>query len=233
MAVKLISAKDAARSNGIKVLVYGESGAGKTRLITTCHQPTVVLSAEAGLLSIRDADVSVIEVASIADIKEAWEFLNSDDGAHFKWVCLDSISEIAEVVLAAEKRIEKDPRRAYGSMSEQMVEMVKAFRDLPGRNVYVSAKLDKVKDEVVGGLFYGPSAPGQQLGKALPYLFDEVFCLRVERDAEGNLTRWLQTQGDNQRIAKDRSGALEMYETPDLAAIADKIFQPAAMKKAA
>jgi len=232
MAVKLISAREAAHMNGLKVLVYGESGAGKTRLITTTGEPTVVISAEAGLLSIRDSDVSVIEVGSIDDVKEAWSFLASDEGAHFKWVCLDSISEIAEVVLADEKRNEKDPRRAYGVMAEQMIELVKAFRDLPGRNVYVSAKLDKIKDELSGGLMYGPSAPGAQLGKALPYLFDEVFMLRVERDAEGNLTRWVQTQGDNQRIAKDRSGALEMFETPDLAAIVTKIFQPK-LKKAA
>ena len=232
MAVKLISAKEAAHLNGLKVLVYGESGAGKTRLITTTGEPTVVISAEAGLLSIRDSDVSVIEVGSIDDVREAWSFLSSEDGARFRWVCLDSISEIAEVVLADEKRNEKDPRRAYGAMSEQMVELVKAFRDLPGRNVYVSAKLDKVKDEITGGLMYGPSAPGQQLGKALPYLFDEVWMLRVERDADGNLTRWLQTQGDNQRIAKDRSGALEMFETPDLAAVIAKIFQPK-LKKAA
>ncbi len=232
MAVKLISAKEAAHLNGLKVLVYGESGAGKTRLITTTGEPTVVISAEAGLLSIRDSDVSVIEVNSIDDVREAWSYLASEEGSHFKWVCLDSISEIAEVVLADEKRNEKDPRRAYGVMSEQMVELVKAFRDLPGRHVYVSAKLDKVKDEVSGGLMYGPSAPGQQLGKALPYLFDEVWMLRVERDAEGNLTRWLQTSGDNQRIAKDRSGALEMFETPDLAAIVAKIFQPK-LKKAA
>ena len=232
MAVKLISAREAAHLNGLKVLVYGESGAGKTRLLTTTGEPTVVISAEAGLLSIRDSDVSVIEVGSIADVHEAYEFLAGGDGARFKWVCLDSISEIAEVVLADEKRNEKDPRRAYGAMSEQMVELVKAFRDLPGRNVYVSAKLDKVKDEITGGLMYGPSAPGQQLGKALPYLFDEVWMLRVERDADGNLTRWLQTQGDNQRIAKDRSGALEMFETPDLAAVIAKIFQPK-LKKAA
>ena len=232
MAVKLISAKEAAHLNGLKVLVYGESGAGKTRLITTTGQPTVVISAEAGLLSIRDSDVSVIEVGSIEDVREAWSFLSSEEGSRFKWVCLDSISEIAEVVLADEKRNEKDPRRAYGAMSEQMVELVKAFRDLPGRNVYVSAKLDKVKDEITGGLMYGPSAPGQQLGKALPYLFDEVWMLRVERDAEGNLTRWLQTSGDNQRIAKDRSGALEMFESPDLAAIVAKIFEPK-LKKAA
>ncbi len=233
MAVRLISAREAAHTNGLKVLVYGEAGSGKTRLITTTGEPTVVLSAEAGLLSIRDSDVSVIEVSTLDDVREAYMYLASDEGERFKWVCLDSISEIAEVVLSHEKKAEKDPRRAYGLMSEQMVEMVKAFRDLPGRHVLLTAKLDKIKDELSGALLYGPSAPGQQLAKALPYLFDECWMLRVERDQEGNLTRWVQTQGDNQRIAKDRSGALEMFEEPDLRAIVAKIFQPAAKKKAA
>ncbi len=186
------------------------------------------MASRAGLLSIRDSDVSVIEVASIDDIREAYEFLNSADGQRFDWVCLDSVSEIAEVVLADEKRKEKDPRKAYGNMAEQMVELVKAFRDLSGRHVYVTAKLDKVKDEVTGGLVYGPGAPGQQFGRQLPYLFDEVFCLRVERDEDGNLSRWLQTSADAQHLAKDRSGTLEMFEAPDLAAIKAKIFNPAA-----
>ena len=102
-------------SNGVKLLVYGQSGAGKTSLIPTLPDP-IVLSAEGGLLSIQDADLPYIEIASMDDLKEAFEWMSTPEGLKFKSVALDSISEIAEVVLNHEKKIAKDPRQAYGAM---------------------------------------------------------------------------------------------------------------------
>jgi hypothetical protein len=228
MAVKLINSRDAARVNGVKILVYGQAGAGKTRLCATAPNP-VIISAESGLLSLREFDLPVIEVSTIADVHEAYKFLaESEEGSQFASVCLDSISEIAEVVLAAEKKATRDPRQAYGALQEQMAELLRAFRDLPGRNVYMSAKIERSKDETTGAMLYAPSMPGQRLGQSLPYLFDEVFALRVEKDTEGRPTRWLQTQADFQYAAKDRSGALDACEAPDLGAVINKITQPAA-----
>ena len=226
MSVKLTTARQAAVDNGIKVLVYGGAGSGKTVLASTAPNP-VIISAESGLLSLRHTDIAVIEISSIADLQEAYRFVSdSADAKDFEWVCLDSLSEIAEVVLATEKAATKDPRKAYGELTDQMTQLVRAFRDLPKRNVYMSAKLQRDKDELTGSMLYSPAMPGQKVGQALPYLFDEVFALRVEKDAEGNLTRWLQTASDLQYSAKDRSGALDMYEVPDLAAITTKIHQP-------
>lgn len=224
MAIKLTTTRDAARLNGLKVCVYGQSGSGKTRLCGTTGEPTVIISAEAGLLSLRELDLPVIEVQTIADVHDAYRFVTeSAEARDFRWVCLDSVSEIAEVVLANEKAATKDPRKAYGELADRMMELLRAFRDLPGRNVYMSAKQDRQKDELNGAMLYAPSMPGQRLGQQLPYLFDEVFALRVEKDADGNPTRWLQTTGDLQYVAKDRSGALDMYELADLGAVAAKI----------
>jgi len=227
MAVRLTTTRDAAQLNGLKICVYGQAGAGKTRLAATAEEPTIIISAEAGLLSLRDLDIPVIEVDSIEDVHEAYTFIaNSDEAKHFRWVCLDSVSEIAEVVLGVEKAATKDPRHAYGALAERMGELLRAFRDLPGRNVYMSAKLERQKDDLTGAMLYTPAMPGQRLGQALPYLFDEVFAMRVEKDPDGNPTRWLQTGADLQYSAKDRSGALDMFEPPSLAAIARKILQP-------
>ena len=38
-------------------------------------------------------------------------------------------------MLNAEKKATKDPRQAYGAMQEQMADIIRAFRDLPGRHV--------------------------------------------------------------------------------------------------
>lgn len=209
-------------ANGVKVLVYGAAGAGKTTLVQTLPNP-IVLSAEGGLLSIHDADLPYIEVNSMATLKEAYSWLTSSDEAKdFQSVALDSISEIAEVVLNHEKKASKDPRQAYGAMQEQMADIIRAFRDLPGRNVYMSAKLEKTQDEM-GRMLYSPSMPGNKTGQSLPYFFDEVLALRVERDADGNTQRALMCDSDGLWLAKDRSGKLDAWEAPDLGEIIAKI----------
>ena len=223
MAIKLTTARQSAVTNGIKCLVYGPSGVGKTSLIKTAKNP-LIISAESGLLALRDTDIPVIEVRTVSDVHEAYQFCTSEECAGFDWICLDSISEIAEVCLVSEKAIAKDPRQAYGALSDQVTELVRAFRDLPGKNVYFAAKQERVKDELTGAMLYSPSMPGQKLGYGLPYFFDEVFCLRAEKDETGTVVRMLQTQPDYQYSAKDRSGALDAYEIPDLSHIQEKIM---------
>lgn len=209
-------------ANGVKVLVYGQAGAGKTSLIKTLPQP-IVLSAEGGLLSIQDADLPYIEISDMATLQEAYKWLTEATEAWaYKSVALDSISEIAEVVLNSEKKATKDPRQAYGAMQEQMADIIRAFRDLPGRHVYMSAKLEKTQDEM-GRVLYAPSMPGNKTGQALPYFFDEVLALRVEKDNDGNTQRALMCDSDGLWLAKDRSGKLDMWEAPNLGAVFAKI----------
>jgi hypothetical protein len=221
MAINLKRTSALAR-DGVKLLVYGQAGAGKTSLIPTLPNP-ITLSAEAGLLSIAGADLAYIEITNIQDLTDARDWLaSSAEAADFHSVALDSISEIAEVVLGDEKRIAKDPRQAYGAMQEAMAYIIRAFRDLPGKHVYMSAKLDKSQDEM-GRVMYAPSMPGQKSGQQLPYFFDEVLALRVEKDAEGVPQRGLMCDSDGLWLAKDRSGRLDAWEAPDLGAIIAKI----------
>ena len=209
-------------ANGVKVLVYGQAGAGKTSLIKTLPSP-IVLSAEGGLLSIQDADLPFIEITSMTELQEAYTWLTSSDEAKsYKSGALDSISEIAEVCLNTEKKATKDPRQAYGAMQEQMADIIRAFRDLPGRHVYMSAKLEKTQDEM-GRVLYAPSMPGNKTGQALPYFFDEVLALRVEKDGDGATQRALMCDSDGLWLAKDRSGKLDAWEAPDLSAVFAKI----------
>lgn len=233
MAIRLTTTAQALADNGIKVLAHGPAGTGKTTLCATTGGSPVIISAEAGLMSLRHCNIPVIEVKSLDDVGEAYRFITeSSDAKGFDWVCLDSISEIAEVCLDAAKKATKDPRQAYGALQEQMGSLIRAFRDLPQRNVYFSCKQQRMEDQVTGAQLYFPSLPGAKLGQGIGYFFDEVFALRVERDTDGNVTRWLQTGRDFQYEAKDRSGALDMFEVPDLSSIAKKIHAAPGVKSA-
>jgi phage nucleotide-binding protein len=221
MAITLKSSGDVAASQ-VRLLVYGQAGAGKTSLIPSLPDP-VILSAEGGLLSIAGSNLPFVEINSVETLREAYQWLTeSSEAAQFQSVALDSISEIAEVVLANEKATAKDPRQAYGALQDVMGGIIRAFRDLPGRHVYFTAKLEKSQDEM-GRILYSPSMPGAKLGQQLPYFFDLVLPLRVEKDAEGNTVRSLQCQSDGLWTAKDRSGRLDPWEPADLGHVIRKI----------
>lgn len=221
MAINLRNTNDVS-VNGVKVLVYGQAGAGKTHLIRTLPRP-VILSAEGGLLSLQGTGIPYVEISNLATLTEAYEWLlDSTETKEFQCVALDSISEIAEVVLSSEKKTAKDPRQAYGAMADQMTDLIRAFRDLPGKHVYFSAKMEKTQDEM-GRLLYYPSLPGNKVGQQLPYFFDEVLALRVERDTDGVVQRALMCESDGLWLAKDRSGKLSPWEEPDLGEVIKKI----------
>ena len=211
------------QNTGVKVLVYGASGSGKTTLIASAPAP-IVLSAEAGLLCLRQFDIPYIEIRNMSDLEDAYHWaLESEEASQFQTVCLDSISEIAEVVLAAEKKKNKDVRAAYGNMQDVINDYIRKFRDLHGRNVYISAKLDKAQDEM-GKMLYSPSMPGNKTGQLLPYFVDELLALRIEQNEQAETVRMLQCEGDGTWLAKDRSGKLEKWENPDLSSIINKIL---------
>ena len=217
MAINLTST-NTVKTSGVKILAYGASGSGKTSLIATLPNP-VILSAEAGLLSLAGHDIPFINIDDMETLREAYGWAKDCD---HDTICLDSISEIAEVCLATEKKNNKDPRAAYGEMQSTMAELVRAFRDIPGKNIYMTAKLDKSTDEM-GRVLYAPSMPGIKAGQALPYQFDIVTAVRVEKDSEGVTQRALMLESDGLWMAKDRSGKLSPWESPNLGDMIKKI----------
>ena len=233
MAIEFKSPAMSVLAQGIMMLIYGPAGSGKTVMCATAGEATLIISTEAGLLSIKDAPdtVQIAECNTRADVEEVLTFLENNKRP--AWVCVDSISEIAEVVLAEELKKNKDPRKAYGELAVIMTNIIKRFRDLTNTNILMTAKLDRVQDGMSTAMLYGPGMPGQKMGQALPYFFDLGGALRGDKDNEGKLVRALQTNRDGQWDAKDRSGKLEVYEHPNLAQIKAKILGTNVKRKAA
>lgn len=212
-------------SNGVKAMIYGGSGVGKTRLARTLPN-CIIGSAENGLLSLRKENLPFTPLRTLEECKEFYEWLlNDKKSRQFTSVALDSVSEIAESCLTAAKGRNKDPRKAYGEVQDEIVALLRAYRDLPGRNVYFIAKQEWIKDESTGGMIYGPSFPGNKLAQAVPYFFDEVFQLIAWRDpASGLMQSALKCHKDATSEGKDRSGALDLYEPADLSHVFRKIM---------
>jgi hypothetical protein len=217
--MKLISTNKLGQEDNTSMVVYGPSGSGKTYAISTIKEPCLILSAEAGLRSLADFDYPAVEIEHPGQLMDILNWLaSSKEAEEYTWVCLDSISEIAEQILNVELKANKDGRKAYGEMNVKTTAIVRAFRDLK-KCVYMTAKQERVKDEFTGGLVCAPDMPGQRMRQQLPYLVDHVFALQAHKDAEGRIRRHFQTQGDEKFVAKTRGGRLKQFVPPDLTRI--------------
>jgi|TARA_Y100000114_G_scaffold73578_1_gene67428 phage nucleotide-binding protein len=221
---RIVSPNSLVEDQGAKILIYGAAGAGKTTLCATAPGKKLMIDMESGLLSVRDdKNIDVIQVKKAEDVMEICQALQSGE-LQYDTVCLDSISEMSEILLNYEKAKHKDPRMAYGNVQESVTNVMRAYRDLHMHVVFVS-KMEKQNVDNV--MQYEPKMVGTKLGQSITYFFDEVLALRVieEQDDDGGIVknRWLQTDVGQGFTAKDRSGKLEPFEEPCLNSIIGKL----------
>lgn len=221
MAIKISSTRTAAEY--VKMLCFADSGIGKTTLIGTAPRP-LVINTESGLMPLANKDIDVLTCKSLTDIYEAYDFVMSPEADEYETICLDSISDIAEAILSENKATSKDGRAAYGKLNDDIADIVRAFRDIDNKHIYMTAKMTRIEDTDTGIAKYKPMLPGRTLIQQIPYWFDIVCCLHVGVDEESSETfRYLQTQPSLSHDSKDRSGKLDNPEIPDLGLIFNKI----------
>lgn len=222
MAIQIKSTADI-EFIGVKCIVYGGPGVGKTRLCATAPKP-IIISAEQGLLSLSEVNCDYIEIKSLDDLNSAYNQLKGSD---YKTICLDSLAEIAEVLVLELKPQFKDGRQAYMALADAMIPMLKKFRDMKGKNTVFTCKKIDVKDEESGAVTTELFLPGNVLPNQIPYIVDELFYMDVSREG----IPWLQTKPTRKAFAKDRSGALnpageyakDKNSVPDLSVLFEKI----------
>lgn len=232
MAIKQSNVLEAAVGNGVKFTIYGRGGMGKTMLVATLPGRTALGSVEAGLLSLSKANqarvfgaknvnhnVEAFELETLEDLSTFHEWM-SDPDAPFDNIALDSISEIAERVLLNALATVKDPRQAYGALMQQIVAMFWKFRALDKNVVFIAQECPNKEGNTP---LHIPFMPGAKLAARVPYLFDELFHMNVGKLEDGTTYRYLQTQPSLEFDAKDRSGALELIEEPNLTTLINKI----------
>lgn len=221
----------------VKIVIYGQSGVGKTSLAKTTDGKTLIISAESGLTSINDADIDVIDITvddndQMLTALDKWHRLKSaielvKTSTSYSWLFVDSITEIGQVVLEAIKESDKkylDPKNGlqmWGVYGETMRGFIKTLRDLPKINVVLTCLAKQEKDEMNRKIM-SLDIQGR-IADHLPALFDEVFFYHLFNDESGERHRYLATGPTDYYTAKDRSGKLQEFEQPNLAEIARKI----------
>lgn len=223
MALRVENVKEryAKQAPVIKIMVAGDSGAGKTRFASTFPN-TLFADAEAGLLSVRDRDVRSITVTSTTVLDELRAALAQTPDVRTKvlgtpvdTIVLDTVDEIARLIIRERLRAEKRETMAmadWGYLGDTLRAMLRGFRNLP-LNVVLNVHLKTSEDSETGRVDYKPSIQGS-VGDEIAAYVDESFLLVGRPMTDPNtgervIARHLQTYPDSQhRWVKDRSGKL-------------------------
>jgi hypothetical protein len=217
MAIQFKSTKQ--KREYFRILCYGIYGSGKTLLCKTAPNP-VILSIEQNLLCLEDQNIPFSDIHSAEEALEAVQFLSGEKD--FETICVDSISELAEIELTRQFSLTTNKQKAYGEMGEDMNKLVRVFKKIPNKHLYFTCKQYRLVDEDTKKVSYMPLIPGRIFSDNVPYMFDVITCLRIGRKNDEDV-RYLQIGADNQYVGKDSSGKLNRIERPDLTAILTKM----------
>jgi adenosyl cobinamide kinase/adenosyl cobinamide phosphate guanylyltransferase len=209
-------------------MIYGRGGVGKTSLVKTLpvdeDKRVLYIAADPGQLALRDREFTCVNASNWGT--DTLREINAHIREHaddYDWVVVDGLDEIAEQVLKHAKANRKDARQAYGDMNEIVAAWAKAVRDLEGVSVIFITHISRLQNEE-NDVEWTPKFPGKQLAQNAVDWFDLVGCMRpvLIGQKQERLIQF-QPEPDPRYFAKDRSGALEDFEEPNLGKILDKI----------
>lgn len=213
--------------SGIKMLVYGGAGTGKTRMCATTAPKPVVVAIENGILSIQNEQVPIVDCRGANCLQNFEQFIKwvlSPESKQFETIIIDSWSELATQLLNAEIPKCKDPRQAYGIMADKMMNWAYILVNQVQQNVIFICKQECVVNNNIA--YHQPSLEGKKLYTEFTHLIDVILRFQPKRFViNGKSQEFMVASVKNQPdyIARDRSGRLFDDEPQDIGALINKI----------
>jgi hypothetical protein len=207
---------------GVKLIMYGGPGTGKTPLMATAPRPVMCIT-EPGLLSVRHVTtVPGWEAYTPDRIDEFFTWLTqSSEAKAFDTVGIDSISQMAELFLTQELGRNKDGRKAYGEMHRRTMKLLNDLYYMPNKHTYLIAKQGVFEEE--GSNVRKPYFPGKELNVQVPHMYDEVWHLGMTNvPSQPQPVIAVRTRSTFGTFARDRSGQMAEIEYPELSSLFKK-----------
>lgn len=222
-------AKEFALRFGVKAIVYGPPGSGKTPICAETAPRAVVCMTEPGFLSMRKSNVLTWPAFNPDKFDEfiAWG-TTSAEAKNFDTFVFDSISQACEAKVDRELGgttkggNEQHGLRAYGVMARWAMDHLFKLYFLPEKHIILVAKLQNF--EQGGGFYRRPYFPGKELPVRVPHLFDLVMCLGNWNipGVVPSPTKAFRCHEQFDLMARDRSGNLLEYEPPNMGIVINK-----------
>lgn len=222
-----------------KVLLMAHHGYGKTyqcRHYADRYGRGLILSGESGLKSVEDVEIDYLPFSSwdgehdpdngIYSFVGITKMIATKDfrEAGFKWIAIDSLTEMAdrcltEIEADAKKKGQTNGFQVWSDYNRSMIGALKWVRDLP-MHVYVTC-LAKEETDANDVTHYWPMVQGKSVAKQVPALFDHVFCgvKTTEKASDGKpkVSRYIITDEVSGWHGKTRDprNTLQPYEKCD------------------
>lgn len=222
------------------MLIYGNSGAGKTRLAGSADavpelRRVLFIDVEGGTLTLRNTpykEIEVIRIKSWQDMESVYNELYAKPDM-FNTVIIDSLTEIQKMSMdrimrrLVEENEERDADvpgvREWNINIEQTRKYVRKFRDLPMNTIFTALEHSE-KNMRTGSIKRKPSLSGKVKDEVAAFL-DIVVYLYTKEVGENNV-RLLLTGNTEDTVAKDRSNQLPMLiENPTMEAIYSHLYK--------
>lgn len=213
-------ARDFAQNFGVKAVVYGGAGSGKTPVINTCPRP-VLLCCEPGMLSMRGSTVPTFQAFTPELIDEffTW-FFNSNESKNFDTIAIDSASHMAEIYLQSALKSNKHGLAAYGEMATKTLKHLNILYFTQYKHAYVIAKQEIINEN--GLTLRRPYFPGKQLPVEMPHKYDQILHLDIQNIPGMGQYKAFRCVGSIDVMARDRTGMLNEFEPPNFGALITK-----------
>ena len=210
--MQVFSTKNVGIDSGANILLYGQAGVGKTTSLASLPDP-VILSAEAGMLSLRDKDIPFLKITTLDDVRNAYTWLKSAEEAKaYRSVAIDSLSELCDIAFKdCQSRVGNEVQKLYPELRNTVASLIRNFKRLPVH--FVCTAREQVK-ELRSGRISAPTVVGNKLADDLPHAFDLVLHYTIDSTNE----RLVHTDSSCGSVAKDRTGTLPstIADTSDL-----------------
>lgn len=197
-------------TESINMLVYGDSGSGKTVLAGTADEKMLILATEKGLIAAKrqGSKAKGWKCSSWGDIDKAYKWLKDHPDHGFEWVCIDSLSEFQQHMLrwildqAMAENASRDPDipaiQDHQKWQNMYKRYVRAFNDLPVNMLYTATAFRKEDEE--GEDLILPDILGKDYG------ISQWTCASMHVVAYLSVRRKKETKEEFRRLLAKRTG---------------------------
>lgn len=211
-------AKDFAIQFGVKSVLYGPAGTGKTPISGSTSPRPVLLATEPGLLSMRGSTVPTWVAPTKDKIDEFMKwFEHSNEARNYDTLIIDSISQMCEIALNDAKKRIRHGLQQYGDMADYIYPYMERLYFMQNKHMILIAK-----EEVENATFRRPYFPGNQLKVQIPHRYDCILRLAKTPVPGVGETTAFQCNASVDVMARNRIGTLADFEPPDFNALIKK-----------
>lgn len=211
---------------GVKAIIYGPPGSGKTPVVNTAPRP-VLLACEPGLLSMRGSNVPTYQGYTGVAIDDFFKWLfNSKEVMNFDTIAVDSVSQMCETYLneimqgKSKSGNKMHGLAAYGEMARNVMDHLRPLYYMQNKHTYLIAKQEVTTLNNMSIL--RPYYPGKEIPTQVPHLYDAILRLATHNVPGKGQVKAFRCRESIDEVARDRTGKLDEFEPPDFGYIVRK-----------